>query len=129
MAYLTVNKDGTELISEEMLERWPYIEKEDRRIKNRKQILSKDDQYAWVWPYMSEDGGQVVMLPKGSIEKLIGRKLTWEDEPYKMDEVVNTSNLIKCYDCKNVFKYSDSDIVNDVFVKCPECGQELCILD
>ena len=85
MAYLTVDKDGTELISEEMLERWPYIEKEDRRIKKRKQILSKDDQYAWVWSYMSENGGQVVMLPKGSIEKLIGRKLTWEDEPYKYE--------------------------------------------
>lgn len=36
---------------------------------------------------MTEDGGQVVMLPKGSIEKLIGKTLTWEDEPYNMDEV------------------------------------------
>ena len=82
MAYLAVNKDGTEWISEEMLIRWPYIEKEDKRIKTRKQILTKDDQYAWTWPYNTEEGGQMVMLPKGSIEKLIGRTLNWEDEPY-----------------------------------------------
>lgn len=81
MAYLTIDKDGTECISEEKLIRWPPIEKEDKRIKKHKQILSKDDQYAWVWPYSTEDGGQMVYLPKGSIEKLIGRKLKWEDEP------------------------------------------------
>jgi len=28
--------------------------------------------------------GLIVNLPKGSIEKLIGRKLTWEDEPVKL---------------------------------------------
>jgi hypothetical protein len=81
MAYLTVNKDGTEYISEEKFIRWSPIEKEDKRIKKYKQILSKDDQYAWVWSYNTEDGGQMVYLPKGSIEKLIGRKLKWEDEP------------------------------------------------
>jgi len=27
-----------------------------------------------------------VSLPKGSIEKLIGRKLTWEDEPVELKE-------------------------------------------
>ena len=86
MAYLAVNKDGTEWISEDIVIRWPYIEKEDKRIKTRKQILTKDDQYAWVWPYNTEEGGQLVMLPKGSIEKLIGKKLTWEDEPYLMEE-------------------------------------------
>ena len=26
------------------------------------------------------------ILPKGTIEKLIGKKLTWEDEPYKMED-------------------------------------------
>ena len=26
------------------------------------------------------------ILPKGSIEKLIGKKLTWADSPYKMEE-------------------------------------------
>lgn len=84
MAWLTVDKDGTECISEEKLKRWPPIEKQDKRIKNRKQVLSKDDQYAWVWPYCTEEGGQIVYLPKGSIKKLIGKTLTWEDEPYEL---------------------------------------------
>jgi Fe-S-cluster containining protein len=83
MAWLCVNKCGTECISEEKLIRWPPIEKKDKRIKKYKQILSKDDQCAWVWPYNTEEGGQMVYLPKGSIEKLIGKKLTWEDEPYE----------------------------------------------
>lgn len=28
----------------------------------------------------------VVDIPKGSIEKLIGRKLTWEDDPVELKE-------------------------------------------
>ena len=28
----------------------------------------------------------VIKLPKGSIKKLIGRKLTWEDEPVELKE-------------------------------------------
>lgn len=27
----------------------------------------------------------VVNLPKGTIAKLIGKELTWEDEPYKLE--------------------------------------------
>ena len=35
----------------------------------------------------SEDGEyQSVELPKGSIEKLIGWEITWEYEPYEMEE-------------------------------------------
>ena len=30
-----------------------------------------------------------VELPKGSIKKLIGRKLTWEDEPVKLKQKNN----------------------------------------
>lgn len=26
-----------------------------------------------------------IKVPKGTIEKLIGKKLSWEDEPYKLD--------------------------------------------
>ena len=34
--------------------------------------------------YWSPDGTECVFLPKGSIEKLIGRVLTWEDEPVEL---------------------------------------------
>ena len=82
MAWLCVTKDETELISSEKLIRFPYIEKLDKRKK--KQILTVEDQWYWTWPYScSENIGEIVVLPKGSIEKLIGKKLTWEDEPYE----------------------------------------------
>ena len=29
--------------------------------------------------------GNYIELPKGSIEKLIGKKLTWNDEPVKLE--------------------------------------------
>lgn len=29
----------------------------------------------------------IITIPPGTIEKLIGRKLTWEDEPIKLDEI------------------------------------------
>ena len=33
-----------------------------------------------------EDESELVLLPKGSIKKLIGRELTWEDEPVELEE-------------------------------------------
>lgn len=33
------------------------------------------------------DGGDYFILPKGSIKKLIGRDLTWEDEPVNLDNI------------------------------------------
>lgn len=40
MAWLCVDRDGNEIISSEKLERYPFLEKEDKRKKN--QILSID---------------------------------------------------------------------------------------
>lgn len=34
--------------------------------------------------YIAIDIYRSIELPKGSIEKLIGRTLTWTDEPYEM---------------------------------------------
>ena len=83
MAWLCVTKDGSELISSEKLIRFPYIEKLDKRKK--KQILSLNDQYCWVWSYdCHENLGEIVELPNGSIEKLIGKKISWENEPIKI---------------------------------------------
>lgn len=36
--------------------------------------------------YIAIDIYRSIELPKGSIEKLIGRTLTWTDEPYEMQE-------------------------------------------
>lgn len=45
----------------------------------------------WVYDYKPErasefwyDIGNFIKLPKGSIKKLIGRDLTWDDEPVEL---------------------------------------------
>ena len=67
MAWLTVDKDGSEWV-------WNC-----RTLRNK---------YRGRWEslYSEEGEYQSVELPKGSIEKLIGRILTWADEPYEMEE-------------------------------------------
>lgn len=78
MAWIAVDKDGTEFIFEDCPVRYTEI---------------------W-WPRLIPSNGGTIQLyaklPKGSIKKLIGRELTWEDEPveimgtileYKMKEL------------------------------------------
>lgn len=80
MAWLAVDKDGTEWISSEELIRGPEIEKQDKRIKKRVQIISEDLQFYWAWPYSCHENlGERVMLPPGTIKKILGRDLKWED--------------------------------------------------
>lgn len=71
MAYLAVDKDGQECI---LGGNEPY---------------RKDIQSMWAY-WVSDDSSEgewynnKIDLPKNSIEKLIGRKLTWEDEPVEI---------------------------------------------
>ena len=58
MAWIAVDKDGTEVV---------YGDKPER------------DASVGVWD-TPEPNQYWVILPKGSIKKLIGRSLTWEDE-------------------------------------------------
>jgi hypothetical protein len=74
MAYLAVNKKGIEVIFHHLPKReegnWidTYTYNEIRGLTS----------CAWgAWDYS-------ISLPKGSIEKLIGKKLTWKDEPVKI---------------------------------------------
>jgi len=42
--------------------------------------------------YWSRQNGSEIWLPKGTIEKIIGKKLTWEDEPVELKEkIIETS--------------------------------------
>lgn len=51
------------------------------------------DNTEWIYQYKPEResdygywwlGGECIELPQGSIKKLIGRDLTWEDEPVEL---------------------------------------------
>ena len=67
MVYLAVNKDSSEVVS-------------NTRIKRFKDY--------WVDEFFEHefDTIDVVFLPKGSIKKLTGRELTWEDNPVEFTE-------------------------------------------
>lgn len=66
MAYLCVDPDGEELIYPTNPKRGFYFGAQCQEI-----------------PCWERD--QEIELPKGSIAKLIGRELTWEDEPVMID--------------------------------------------
>lgn len=61
MAWLAVNKDGTEVITD--------------NINNTHRNM-----FGGYWYCCS----QIIVLPKGTIKKLIGRELTWNDEPVEI---------------------------------------------
>ena len=67
MAYLCVNKDGQELICKNNPKRCNSDWEDD-------DYLGMGEHYVWY----------DLNLPKGSIEKLIGKTLTWEDEPVEI---------------------------------------------
>lgn len=67
MAWLAVDKDGIEWIFENEPSREPYC---DDGVQGDSVWIDLND---WAIP-----------LPKGSIYKLIGRELTWNDEPIEL---------------------------------------------
>lgn len=88
--YLCVDKDGTEKITNSI----PM-----RRQFRGKRILSamwgmctgtysKNNWNKWCNGWSNNENDFLpfsgVILPKGFIEKMIGKKLTWEDEPFKL---------------------------------------------
>lgn len=73
MAWVAVTKHDTEIISDDKPERKGYIER------------SLSYWYCGSGSmYDTEHMNLIVELPKGSIFKLIGRNLTWDDEPVEI---------------------------------------------
>ena len=63
MAYLCVDKSGEYIADNEPTRAW----------------------FDWVgWENVYGESCTLIPLPKGTIKKLIGKELTWEDEPYEM---------------------------------------------
>ena len=108
MAWLAVNKDGTEIISEEKPYR-AFVEPPlgiiyynpnnfqdgnlypDGNSRYTWGAISSEKAEEWVatYRYTNEDGENEIdvihfQIPKGSIKKLIGKELTWEDEPFEL---------------------------------------------
>ena len=54
------------------------------------------------------------------------------DKFYRFEDINLDGDMkytIKCYNCKELVKYKSNDIVDDVYVICPDCGQHLVILE
>ena len=83
--WLTVDNDGTE----KLFYKQPIREPNSR-----------------VWVYLRE--GAIIELPKGSIERLIGKELSWSDEPFEFSEVIRDSVVI------------DSKIIDYIAKKYPQ---------
>lgn len=62
MAWIAVDKNGREFI---------YMDKPNRGV---------------IEFLPCQDEGSYIELPKGSIKKLIGRELSWDDEPVELKE-------------------------------------------
>lgn len=86
MAWVCVDKDGTEKLSN-------YEPFRRRRqcsilwgVLNGFYTKNQSNKWANCWSSDRKDllPFDGVILPKGSIEKLINRKMTWKDEPIKL---------------------------------------------
>jgi hypothetical protein len=89
MPYLAVNKDGTEKIYDYEIERLVGLGKSDTDQLISYENLGKSD----FWTMKNTKGYDFpkcgifdvsIELPKGSIKKLTGIDLTWDDEPIKI---------------------------------------------
>lgn len=58
---------------------WLAVDNDDTECTYEYNPVKIDSQF-WPWP----DDSYFVKLPSGSIEKLIGRKLTFNDEPVEI---------------------------------------------
>lgn len=103
MAWVAVDKDRTETI---------FTDKPCRMYDD-----VEDCEY---WDTTSE---MFVVLPKGTIKKLIGRDLTWENEPVELKEDTIEKITIDMEDYRRFLSYANY-IQNwaGTIYKCPRCG-------
>ena len=86
MALVAVNKNGTEVIADNLVR--GYYTSKGSLVLEGDYFNMNDSQYThWIAPYYNPDEGVEdisVELPKGTIERLIGRVLTWDNEPVEL---------------------------------------------
>ena len=84
--WLAVDKDGTEKVSNGLLIRRSTVRNVVWGLA--RVLYTKNNRHKWAdcWSTDEEDAMPFsgVILPKGSIEKLIGKKMTWIDEPIEI---------------------------------------------
>lgn len=86
--WVAVDKDGTEKVSNSVFIRRKYVRNVWWGLT--KVFYSKNQRNKWANQFSTDESDALpyggAILPKGSIKKLIGRKLTWSDEPVELKE-------------------------------------------
>jgi len=92
---MTSNEEGFQRFSPSLYHRKYDINVHQEHLKEVRKVISYNDTILeydhWVEYHNPENTPKTgylpkwLYLPKGSIEKLLGRKLTWEDEPVKIE--------------------------------------------
>lgn len=86
--WVAVDKDGTEKISNSGFIRRRTVYSILLGLIPVCNVYSKNKNNKWANSWSTEEGNPLpffgVELPKGTIEKLIGYKLTWADEPVEI---------------------------------------------
>lgn len=86
MAYLAVNKDGKEMIFNNEPDRTPedlaqvYDNVKHRHVYKHEPIIWNEFEILNMYDYVYYG----IPLPAGTIEKIIGRKLNWNDNPVQI---------------------------------------------
>ena len=86
MALVAVNKNGTEVIADNLVR--GYYTSNGSLILEGDYFNMDNSKYThWIAPYYNPDEGVEdisVEIPKGIIERLIGRALAWNNEPVEL---------------------------------------------
>lgn len=93
MAWVAVDKDGTEKVFSSIPRRRNWIQSVASGFVNAaivRRAYSKNQRDKWAAYWSSDETDPLpegaVILPKGSIKKLIDRDLTWKDDPVELKE-------------------------------------------
>lgn len=66
------------------MEAWVAVDKDGSEYSFEMKPYRDYDEWRPVWDDGFEEYTNYMGLPKGSIKKLIGRELTWEDDPVEL---------------------------------------------
>lgn len=93
MAWLAVDRDGTEKIFGSPPSRRNWVQSVAFGIVNAFKVrnaYTKNQFNKWAAHWSTDENDPLpegaIVLPKGSVKKLIGKELTWEDEPVELKE-------------------------------------------
>lgn len=97
IVFLAVNKNGDEVILNNAPARQGEIWTDERS--------AHDEEY-----FSVEDHNSAIVLPRGTIYKLAGRHLTWEDDPISLKSFIEEHPHIDIELCKKEFFLLDEEL-------------------